>query len=154
MSYSISDIGNWCSIFGFIITIATFFVTANVSAKVNKIQKSEKDMLYFNKKAQSMIDALNVMITFAESTNDIDKIFGIKQLSKIKNVITVVKESWDVLLPHENRISKKFKVHSWNKKMDNILRMYNGYKVKSRGELISFLIELETFLEKEIKNNE
>ena len=111
-------------------------------------------MLYFNKKAQSMIDALNVMITFAESTNDIDKIFGIKQLSKIKNVITVVKESWDVLLPHENRISKKFKVHSWNKKMDNILRMYNGYKVKSRGELISFLIELETFLEKEIKNNE
>lgn len=134
MSYSISDIGNWCSIFGFIITIATFFVTANVSAKVNKIQKSEKDMLYFNKKAQSMIDALNVMITFAESTNDIDKIFGIKQLSKIKNVITVVKESWDVLLPHENRISKKFKVHSWNKKMDNILRMYNGYKVKSRGE--------------------
>lgn len=154
MSYSISDIGNWCSIFGFIITIATFFVTANVSAKVNKIQKSEKDMLYFNKKAQSMIDALNAMITFAESTNDIDKIFGIKQLSKIKNVITVVKESWDVLLPHENRISKKFKVHSWNKKMDNILRMYNGYKVKSRGELISFLIELETFLEKEIKNNE
>ena len=154
MSYSISDIGNWCSIFGFIITIATFFVTANVSAKVNKIQKSEKDMLYFNKKAQSMIDALNAMITFAESTNDIDKIFGIKQLSKIKNVITVVKESWDVLLPHENRISKKFKVYSWNKKMDNILRMYNGYKVKSRGELISFLIELETFLEMEIKNNE
>ena len=130
MSYSISDIGNWCSIFGFIITIATFFVTANVSAKVNKIQKSEKDMLYFNKKAQSMIDALNVMITFAESTNDIDKIFGIKQLSKIKNVITVVKESWDVLLPHENRISKKFKVHSWNKKMDNILRMYNDIKLK------------------------
>lgn len=46
MSYSISDIGNWCSIFGFIITIVTFFVTANVNAKVNKIQKSKRYVVF------------------------------------------------------------------------------------------------------------
>ena len=103
MSYSISDIGNWCSIFGSIITIVTFFVTANVNAKVNKIQ-NQKDMSYFNKKAKSMIKDLNGMKYFAESSVDNDKIFRIQQQSKIKNVITVIRESWDVLLPHENSI--------------------------------------------------
>lgn len=154
MDYSISDIGNWCSIFGFIITIITFFVTANVSAKVNKIQKSEKDISYFRKKAEAMINDLNGMKSFAESSVDSDKIFGIQQQSKIKNVITVIGESWDVLLPHENGIIKKFKVHSWNKKMKKILEMYSGNQVRNQRELVSFLIELITFLEKEIENNE
>lgn len=154
MSYSISDIGNWCSIFGFIITIVTFFVTANVSAKVNKIQKSKKDMSYFNKKAKSMIKDLNGMKNFAESSVDNDKIFGIQQQSKIKNVITVISESWDVLLPHENSIIKKVKVHSWNRKMKKILEMYSGNQIRNQRELVSFLVELITFLEKEIENNE
>lgn len=154
MSYSISDLGNWCSIFGFIITIVTFFVTANVSAKVNKIQKSKKDMSYFNKKAKSMIKDLNSMKNFAEGSVDNDKIFGIQQQSKIKNVITVISESWDVLLPHENSILKKVKVHSWNRKMKKILEMYSGNQIRNQRELVSFLVELITFLEKEIENNE
>lgn len=154
MSYSISDLGNWCSIFGFIITIVTFFVTANVSAKVNKIQKSKKDMSYFNKKAKSMIKDLNSMKNFAEGSVDNDKVFGIQQQSKIKNVITVISESWDVLLPHENSILKKVKVHSWNRKMKKILEMYSGNQIRNQRELVSFLVELITFLEKEIENNE
>lgn len=154
MSYSISDLGNWCSIFGFIITIVTFFVTANVSAKVNKIQKSKKDMSYFNKKAKSMIKDLNSMKNFAEGSVDNDKIFGIQQQSKIKNVTTVISESWDVLLPHENSFLKKVKVHSWNRKMKKILEMYSGNQIRNQRELVSFLVELITFLEKEIENNE
>lgn len=154
MNYTISDIGNLCSIAGFIITIITFFVTANVSAKVNKIQKSQNDMSYFNKKSESMINDLNNMRSLAESSVDCNIIFGIQQQSKMKNVITVINESWDVLLSHENRVIKKMKVYSWNRKMNYILDMYNGTRVRSQRELVSFLIELITFLEKEIENNE
>ncbi len=153
MNYTISDIGNWCSIFGFIITIITFFVAANVNAKINKIQKSENDKSYFNKKLKPMMDELNVMKSYAERSGDISGVFGIQQHSKIKNVITVVRESWDVLLPHENVFIKKIKIHSWNKKMNKILDMYNGYEVKNQRELLSFLVELITFLEKESINN-
>ena len=153
MNYTISDIGNWCSIFGFVITIITFIVAANVNAKINKIQKSEKDKSYFNKKLKSMIEDLYAMKSYAESSVDISKVFGIQQHSKIKNVITVISESWEVLLPHENVIIKKIKIHSWNKKMKKILGMYDDYAYKSQRELVSFLIELITFLEKESTNN-
>lgn len=153
MNYTISDIGNWCSIFGFIITIITFFVAANVNAKINKIQKSENDKSYFNKKLKPMMDDLNAMKSYAERSGDISGVFGIQQHSKIKNVITVVRESWDVLLPHENVFIKKIKIHSWNKKMNKILDMYNGYGIKNQRELLSFLVELITFLEKESINN-
>lgn len=112
----LSDIGNWCSILGFIITIVTFFVAANVNAKINRIQKSEKDKSYFNKKLKPMIGDLTAMKSYIESSADYSKAFGLQQLSKIKNAITVISESWDVLLPHENMIIKKIKIHSWNKK--------------------------------------
>lgn len=156
MNYSISDFGNVCSILGFILTIITFIVAADVNSKINKMQKSKKDISYFNKKVESMIKDLNDMKSFAESSADINKIFGLQQQSKIKNAITVIKESWDVLLPHENIIIKKYKVHSWNKKMKKILKMYmeKKSKTKNQNELLSFLIELITFLEKENENNE
>jgi len=153
MNYIVSDIGNWCSILGFIITIITFFVAANVNAKINKIQKSENDKSYFNKKLKPMMDDLNAMKSYAERSGDINGVFGIQQHSKIKNVITVVRESWDVLLLHENVFIKKIKIHSWNKKMKKILDMYNGYEIINQRELVSFLVELITFLEKESINN-
>lgn len=38
--------------------------------------------------------------------------------------------------------------------MNKILGMYNGDECKDQRELMSFLIELITFLEKELENNE
>ena len=46
MSYSISDIGNWCSIFGFIITIETRGVWHN---KIYKIINTQGYNLVFKK---------------------------------------------------------------------------------------------------------
>lgn len=154
MKCSISDIGNWCSILGFVITIITFCVAANVNAKINKMQKRKRDKDYFYNKAPNIISELNDMRCYAESSSDIDKIFGIKQQSMIKNAVTVIEESWSVLLPNENRIVKKIKIYNWNKKFKKILNMYNGVKIKRSEELVAFLIEITTFLEKELNYNE
>lgn len=116
MKYSVSDIGNLCSIIGLIITLITFFVAANVNRKINKIQKIEKDISYFNKRVNPMIADLKDIQALATGTEDIEKIFGVKQQAKIKCVITVIDDSWDVLLQHETKIGKKLKIHSWNKK--------------------------------------
>lgn len=154
MKYSISDIGNWCSIIGFIITVITFLVAANVNRKINKIQKMKNDVSYFNKKVISMIGDLKDMQALVTGTEDIEKIFGLKQQAQIKRIITVIDDSWNVLLQHEAKIAKKIKIHSWNKRMKKIMKMYEGVETKNRRELISFLIELITFLEKENKDNE
>lgn len=154
MKYSVSDIGNLCSIIGLIITVITFFVAANVNRKINKIQKIEKDISYFNKRVNPMIADLKDIQALATGTEDIEKIFGVKQQAKIKCVITVIDDSWNVLLQHETKIGKKLKIHSWNKKMKKIMKMYEGIETKNRRELISFLTELITFLEKENKGNE
>lgn len=38
--------------------------------------------------------------------------------------------------------------------MKKILEMYSGNQIRNQRELVSFLVELITFLEKEIENNE
>lgn len=150
---NLSDIGSWASIIGLAITILTFFLAANVNKKVNGILKSKSDKTYFNKKVIVAISDLSNLLEIAEEGKT-DILYSTKQYSKINSAIELVNSSWEVLLPYENKLSKKIKNASWNRKFEKIQNMYNNRIIKNTNEVITFLNEFITFLEKEQDNNE
>ncbi|MBQ9928969.1 MAG: hypothetical protein IJO65_13485 [Lachnospiraceae bacterium] len=149
----LSDIGSWASIIGLAITILTFFLAANVNKKVNGILKSKNDKTYFNKKVVVAISDLSNLLEIAEEGKT-DILYSTKQYSKINSAIELVNSSWEVLLPYENKLTKKIKNSSWNRKFEKIHNMYNNRIIKNTNEVITFLNEFITFLEKEQDNNE
>lgn len=150
---NLGDVGSWASIIGLAVTVLTFFLAANVNKKVNGILKSKSDKSYFNKKVIVTISDLNHLREIAEE-GKVDILYTTKQYSKINSAIELVNSSWDVLLPYENRLSKKIKSMSWNGKFKKIRNIYNQPFGKNTNEVITFLNEFITFLEKEQGNNE
>ena len=150
---TLGDVGSWASIIGLAITIFTDFLAANVNKKVNRILKSKSDKTYFNKKVNVAIQDLKLLQEFAEEGKR-NLLFSTKQYSKINSAIELVNSSWDVLLQYESKFSKKVKINSWNKKFKKIRNLYNFEISKDTNEVIAFLNEFITFLEKEHDNNE
>lgn len=148
----LDTIGNVSSIIGLVITIITLLLSANVNRKVNTMLKVKADRTYFNKKVKNVIDDLKKLLDIAEKS-EYDVLLSTKQYSTINSAICVVSSSWDALFQYENRLSKKRKIKSWNKKFESIRNMYNN-NTSDSNEVISFLSEFITFLEKENDNNE
>ena len=149
---NLSDVGSWASIIGFVITFLTFLLTSNVNKKVNESLKSRNDKIYFNKKVDSVINDLTSVLQIAEDGKK-EILYSTKQYSKINSAIELVSSSWDVLLSYDSKLLKRIKVKSWNKKIKKIRKMYNNQISKDLNEVITFLSEFITFLEKEQNNN-
>lgn len=150
---NLGDIGSWASIVGLVITLFTFFMASNVNKKVNEILKAKNDRKFFSKKAPKITSDLKHLQEIVENGEWV--IWGsTMQQSKIYNAIEVVSCSWDVLLPNENKIVRKIKIISWNHKFKRIKEMYSGKRQMNSKEMVTFLSEFITFLEKEQENDE
>lgn len=149
----LADVGSWASIIGLVITFITLFVTSNVSKKVNGILKVKSDKIYFNKKVPIII---NDLTNLQERLKKEERIFwsSTREQLKINNAMEVINCSWDVLLPYEGRIVRQFKIMSWKCKFKKIRKMYSGEIQMDSKEMVLFLNELITFVEKEWENNE
>lgn len=150
---SLETVGSWASIIGLAITICTFFLAANVNKKVNGILKSKSDKRHFNKKVISTIRDLESLQGLAEEDKT-NLLYSTKQCSIISKAIELTDSSWDVLLPYENKISKKIKIILWKKRFKKIQDMYKSNIRKDTKEVIIFLNKFITFLEKEKENHE
>lgn len=153
MFMDINELGSWASIIGFVITIVTFFLAANVNKKVNEILKTKSDNSYFNKKVGGVIKDLEGLRGIAEEGKN-GILYATKQYSQINNAIEVVNSSWDVLLPYENKISRRLKINDWKKKFKKIRIIYTEQTMPNTNEVVVFLNEFITFLEKEQSNHE
>lgn len=153
MPADINEIGSWASIIGLAITIVTFFLAANVNKKVNGILKTKNDNSYFNKMVKGVIEDLKGMRGIAEDGKS-GILYATKQYSQLNKAIEVVNSSWDVLLQYENKISRRIKINIWKRKFKRIRNMYTGQTISNTNEVIAFLNEFITFLEKEQGNHE
>ena len=149
---NLSDVGSWSSIVGLILTFLTFFMTFNVNKKVNIALKSRNDRNFFNKKAPKMIEVLKDLQELVECGEYIIWDSTMQQ-SKINNAIEIVSCSWDVLFGNENKITRSVKIMIWKHKFKKVREMYNGKRAMNSKEMVNFLSELITFLEKEQENN-
>lgn len=149
---SLGDIGSWASIVGLVLTFLTFILAARVNSKVNDKLKTKNDKTYFIKKVKNTLRELHEVKEFAEEGNE-ELLFSTKQYSKINSAIELVISSWDVLLLYEKKVSKTLKKWSWNKKFKRIRYQYSRECCyKNRKEIVEFLNEFITFLEKEQSN--
>lgn len=148
----LSDIGNWCSIIGLVITIITLLLTTNVNKKVNGILKSKSDRSYFDKKIEIYLPSLRQLLDIAPSAQK-EVLFSTTQYANINNAIQLVRSSWDVLMQYERKGSKKKKIEQWEQKFKELKDMYELRYDKDAKKLIAFLGEFITFLEKEQENN-
>ena len=144
----ISDIANWASIIGFIISILTLFTTFRVNRKVNNALKEQEDLSFFSKRVLGSIKNLIIIKSFAEQ-DDYKNSFGTKQYSQVKSAIGLVNNSWNVLCTYEGKWSKWLIKEKWKRKFKKICIMYNDPYNRSCKKLVDFLTEFIAFLEKE-----
>lgn len=149
---ALSDIGSWASIVGLALTIGTLFLTARVNTKVNDALKSKEDKTYFGNRAKNIIKELKEVKNLAEEDAN-GVLYSTKQYSKINSAINLIESSWDILLPYDNGLKKKWKVIIWRKKFKTIKEIYNNIHLRKNRDVVAFLNELITFLEKELGNN-
>ena len=149
---NLSDVGSWASIIGLIITIITFCLASKVNKKVSKIVKTKCDRTYFSQKVSVAINGLKEVKEMAEES--CAYLYATKQFSKINSAIELTISSWDVLYQYSSFVIKQMKIALWNRKFKKIKDMYNLSGTKNTNELVKFLNEFITFLEKEQSNNE
>lgn len=149
----LSDIGSWASIIGLILTLVTLVITSKVNQKVNGALKSRTDKSYFIKRATGVVNNLKEVKKMAEEdANDI--LYSTKHYSQINSAINLVEASWEILLPYERKATKKRKIEKWTVKFKRVKEIYSMKYHTNNKELVAFLDELITFLEKEINSNE
>lgn len=144
----IGIIADWVTIIGFVITIVTLILTANVNKKVNGILKTQNDRSYFDKKIGSYLNGLKQLQDIASNAKE-DVLFSTMQYSIINNAIQLVNSSWDVLMQFETKNTRKKRIQYWQKQFKCVQDMYRFVNVRDTKKLIEFLTEFITFLEKE-----
>lgn len=115
--------------------------------------KTRTDKTYFNKRVQGVIVDLKEVKKLAEDDANVI-LYSTKQYSKVNSAINLVEASWDILLPYERKGAKRRKIEKWSTKFKRVKDIFNARYRVSNTELVAFLEEFITFLEKETDNNE